>query len=359
MGAFTKNEVLTLALPDSIPEGMPYVFDDHSLAFSLGIRNKTLWWLLLSNTIRKIEQDKGLYKEFKIPKRGNSKKFRTINEPCPALKNVQKSLLVTYFNHLPAPAHIGAYVQGRGLVHTAEQHVGNPVKISLDIKDFFPSTRRKWVRDWLRSFGYNDWVVKALSNLMVMPRRHNGSVVSGLPQGAPTSSLVSNFVADARVDQPVLRYLRSLDVESTYTRYADDIEVSFEKDLPFEVVDTITRKLTDVIHASGYRVNTRKTDVQREASPTRPMRVLGMTVNEKVNIPSEEYRRLRAIIHNCRTKGFETQYERGGHRCEVSLCSHLMGKLVYWREVNPEKINPLLTELRQAMKDQFGDYSVP
>lgn len=354
MGAYGKSTLHTLQLPDEgdIPEEMPAVFDDHSLAFSLGIRSKTLWWLLLANNIKQQERGKGLYKEFKIPKRGKSNAFRVIHEPCPALKNVQKSLLVTYFQHLDAPTHMGAYVTGRDLTHTAKQHVGKAVKISLDIKDFFPNTRRSWVRDWLRTFGYNDWTVKALSNLMVIPRRLGDRVVSGLPQGAPTSSLVSNYVAHRRLDTPILDFLSSLEQEAVYTRYSDNIEVSFDEDLSFELANDIRDKLIATIHRTKYRVNGKKTDIQRLASPDRSMRVLGMTVNEKVNIPREEYRRLRAIVHNCTVKGFDTQFERAGCVNGPALYDHLQGKLIYWKQVNEEKIAPLLSKLKSAAIEQ-------
>lgn len=354
MGGYGHSFLHTVELPDAgdIPPEMPQVFDDHSLAFSLGIRCKTLWWLLLTNNISQLERGEGLYKEYKIPKRGKTNKYRVINEPCPALKNVQKSILVTYFKHLEAPKHMGAYVTGRNLRYTAKQHVGKAVKISLDITDFFPHTRRAWVRDWLRTFGYNDWVVKSLSNLMVIPRRLGDHVVSGLPQGAPTSSLVSNWVANDRLDAPILKFLDTLEQDSVYTRYSDNLEISFDENLPFDYVDNIKAKLINIIHSTGYRVNTRKTDVQRQASPDRSMRVLGMTVNEKVNIPREEYRRLRAIIHNCATKGFGTQYERAGCENGPALYDHLNGKLIYWKQVNENKISPLIDTLKEAALEQ-------
>jgi len=345
---YADTELLLLDLPDNIPPNMPYVFDDTSLAFSLGIRCKTLWWLLVSNTAKKIERDQGLYTSHRIPKRGGSKGYREIDAPCAALKNVQRALLVTYFNHLVTPTHIGAYTRGRSLHHTAEKHVQKAVKISLDIKDFFPSTRRSWVRDWLRTFGYGEWVVGALSNLMVIPKKRGGKVYSCLPQGAPTSGLVANFVANARIDVPLMAYLHGLDTPAVYTRYSDNIEVSFDKDLSREDVDQITGRLTRLIHDSGYRVNRNKTRIQRQTSPTQSMSVLGMTVNEKLNIPAEKYRRLRAIVHNCAARGFSSQLERAKKETKMALYAHIHGKLIYWAQVNPAKIKPLLVQFKEA-----------
>lgn len=353
MGAYDRSELLEIELPEDVDESMPYVFDDHSLAFSLGIRCKTLWWLLLTNNCHAQDSGKGLYKKYEIPKRGKNSGYRTIHEPCPVLKNVQKSILVTFFGDFSAPDHIGAYVSGRDQSFTAEQHVGQEVKISLDIKDFFPYTRRAWIRNWLRTFGYNNWVVEALSNLMVIPRHIKpGFVLSTLPQGAPTSSLVSNFVANRRIDTPVMEYLDNNDEDYVYTRYADDIEISFSKDLSFERVDNLIEKITGVIHENGYKVNRKKTKIQRQKSPDIPMRVLGMTVNEKVNIPREEYRRLRAIVHNCKTKGFDTQYERADKDSPFALYEHVKGKLIYWNQINEELAQPLLDDLEEAAQSQ-------
>lgn len=350
---YDRTELLEIDIPEveDVDPRVPFVFDDHSLAFNLGIRGKTLWWLLTANNYKTLQGDKPLYKRMEIPK--SSGGTRVIHEPCPALKNVQKAILSTFFVDLEAPEHIGAYVPGRGLMHTIERHVGHAVLLSTDIRDFYGNTRRSWIRNWLRTFGYNEWVVKALSNLVVIPQKaSDGNIYSVLPQGAPTSGLVANFVAGHIVDKPVLEYLESVDHPFTYTRYSDNIEVSSKRDLSFEDMDEVRDNVLGIINGTGYRTRPDKTYITRRNSPDYAMRVLGMTVNEKPNIPRQKYRHLRAIVHNCATKGFDTQYERAGYENAMQMYDSIKGKLIWWKPVAPHKINPLLEKLKEAGEEQ-------
>lgn len=322
--------------------------DDVSLAFSIGIRTKTLWWLILSTDIDLIEKKKGSYNRFPIPKGDGS--YRVIHEPRPALKNIQKALLVTYFNPLPVGNHVGAYVVGRSVQDTARAHVGNAVKLSMDIRNFFGSTRRVWVREWLRTLHFNEDVVRLLTDLMTVPVRRGDGVISVLPQGAPTSGVVANHVAQIRIDDPVIAVLRDQFGPDgwVYTRYSDNLEISFEENRSFEEMNEIRDLLWTVINDYGYRLRPEKVYFQRRDSPERPYRVLGFAANEKLNIPNEKYRRLRAIVHNVHHTGFEPQYQRFGAESPEQMYTSLRGKLIYWNQVAPWKIQPLLHQLDET-----------
>lgn len=339
-----------LTIPPNISDEVPGVFDDTSLAYTLGIRTRTLWWLLQTQSKWRKKPKKGvevspLYKMFKIPKRSDPRKHRIIFEPREALMNIQKSMLVSLFGALHAPPHIGAYVPGRDLQFTAAQHTRQAVKISMDIKDFFPSTRRRWVKDWIRTFGYDKWVVDTLSTLLTVNVSYNGTHRSFVPQGAPTSGLVTNYVALQRLDTPIMLYLAQLEGSPVYTRYSDNMEISFSTPISREEVDKVVSDVSDLIRTSGYRVNNKKTTIQRATSPKQAMRVLGMTVNEKVNVPQHIYRALRAEVHNCTTTSITTQAR--GVDPQVYF-QKLRGRVTYWANINPERLNPLKLKLLQA-----------
>lgn len=348
MGSYQKTELLGLELPEmpSVP-GIPAVFDDTTLAFSLGITARTLWWLLLCNSVKYAGTGKSQYDIFRIPKGGRKGGVRIISAPKERLKAVQRAILVHFINPIPPPGdHIGAYVLGRDLKFTASQHVGNATKISMDIKDFFSWVRRSDVRAWLQSLGYNEFVVSALSSLVTIPvMTPKGSAVSVLPQGSPTSGAVANHVAHRLFDAPVLAYLKERDPRWVYTRYSDNIEISHPKDIPREDVDRVLYAVKEIINKANFRVNHKKTDVQRAASPKRSQRVLGMTTNEKLNIPADVYRRLRATVHNCVVHGAESQASRAGKPNGAALVTSLGAQLNYWEGVAPEKIRPLKEKL--------------
>jgi RNA-directed DNA polymerase len=326
--------------------------DDVSLAFSIGIKSRSLWWLIMKNQLEDIQAGRGSYRRFEIPKKNGTK--RVIHEPRPAMKNAQKALLVTYFNPLPVEDCVGAYVPGRSIQESARQHVGRAVKLSMDIQNFFGSTRRVWVRDWLRTLGFGEEVVRPLSSLLTVPTvTSTGRVVSVLPQGAPTSGAVANHVASAKIDAPVKAFLDKQIPDSSwyYTRYSDNLEISFDEDLSRADMDSIRDGLWDVISQGGYRLAPHKVYVQRSNSPARPYRVLGFAANEKLNIPKEKHARLRAIVHNLSTSGYASQRARHKSETTEEMYRSVYSELIYWRQVAPWKIQPLIDQLSQVPRN--------
>lgn len=319
--------------------------DDVSLAFSLGITARTLWWLILHTELDKIEKGTGTYERFLIPKSKGS--FREIHAPRPAMKDVQKAILATYLNPLPVTDVMGAYVMGRSIQFSALRHVGNAVKLSMDIKNFYGSTRRAWVRDWLRTLGFNETVVRLLADLTTVPVRRGENLMSVLPQGAPTSGMIANHVGHTRIDVPVQRIIQDAfgDAGWAYTRYSDNLEISFQENKSYEEMDALRLALQETIVSMGYHLSLDKVYIQRRDSPSRHYRVLGFSANEKLNIPKQTYRRLRAIVKGISHAGFEPYVKRHGADDAHHLYQKLKGQLIYWKQVSPWKIEPLLQQL--------------
>ena len=299
-----------------------------SLAFHLGIKNATMWWMIH-------EKKNKMYRVFTLPKRGRPGRYRYIQDPIDALKNTQKNILARFLRPVPVMAHIGAYIEGRSCRDTAVQHVGKGVIVSLDIKDFFPSVRRSMVKRYLhRRLGYGYRVASLLAELMTYS--------NFVPQGAPTSGLIANLVANDRFDHRILRDLKELDPQWTYTRYSDDIDISHPEVQEPDRLTTVIALVRDAIENSGFKLNQKKTKVEPR---WKRQKVLGMVVNEKVNIPRYEYMRTRSIIHNCLVDGFDNQYERAGMKSVSGLKSHIRGKLAFFQQVDKVKA--------QRLKDQF------
>jgi RNA-directed DNA polymerase len=327
MPSFHETRIDVIEFPRELPHELPLAVDDMSLAFHLGIRNQTMWWM--------IHAKKKMYKVFQLPKRGRPGRYRNIQNPIDALKNVQKNILARFLSPVPVMAHVGAYIPGRSCRDTAVQHVGKGVIISLDIKDFFPAVRRSMVKRYLhRTLGYGYRVASLLAELV--------TYTNFVPQGAPTSGLVANLVAHERFDQRILRDLKELDPQWTYTRYSDDIDLSHPEVQETDRLTTVVALVRDAVENAGFRLNQRKTKVEPR---WKRQKVLGMVVNEKVNIPRYEYMRVRSIVHNCLVDGFENQYKRAGMKSAAGLRTHIRGKLAFFKQVDPTK--------SQRLKDQF------
>jgi len=224
------------------------------------------------------------YREFFIPKRGGGQ--RRIFAPDNGLKQLQRTILRRLLGRLKAhPAAMG-FERGRSIVTNALAHQRQAVVLRLDVKDFFTSTQAKRVRRYFRLIGWNRPAADLLTQLCTYQ--------DALPQGAPTSPRLSNLVnyrLDARLSAMAAR------LGAVYTRYADDITVSFAED-DSEKVHFLRDFVRRVFKEAGYTLHRRrKASVRRRHH--RQM-VCGLVVNDRVNLPRETRRWLRAVEHRTR-----------------------------------------------------------
>ncbi len=221
------------------------------------------------------------YGEFKVPKRSGG--HRTIHAPNEQLKSVQKQINRRLLALLVAHPCATGFERGRSIVHHARQHVGKAVVIRMDIVDFFPSIAEKRIEKFFRRIGWDRSASKLLTRLCT----HQGQ----LPQGAPTSPRLSNLV-NHRLDARLAGLARL--VGAVYSRYADDLTFSFEIELR-EAIPTVIRLTKKIVADEGYRLHTKKKlHIRRQHQQ---QRVTGLVVNEKIALPRETRRRLRAIRH--------------------------------------------------------------
>ena len=168
---------------------------------------------------------------------------------------------------------------------------------------------------------------------------------NSLPQGAPTSPILSNIVMWKLDSQ-----LQSLAKRSNcqYSRYADDMSFSFtcnERRLPREIV--LVKKgrvnpgkiLTDLIVKNGFEINAKKT---RLCSQNTRMEVTGITVNSFANVPRKYVRQIGSMLHAWEKHGYEAaavhfneRYDRRHRATETpkSFQHVVHGKLLYLRNV--------------------------
>lgn len=331
---FPEVDLLETAGLDRIPPELPVAFDATTLAYHLGINTRTLMYLVL----KKMDH----YKVHTIPKKSGG--ARIIHAPSDRIKFVQFRILDRIFNKLTYPAHVGAYVPGKTTRETAEVHAGNPVLIVIDIKDFFPSTRRSWVRKLFHDdFHYPHHVASLLADICTVELATPVGTRHGVPQGAPTSGAVCNWVALHKLDKPILEICSRYGM--LYTRYADDLAFSHKDCLERPVVDKFIDEVITAISDSGYRVNRKKLRVTRSG---RQQRLLGMTINEKPNIIRAQARNLRARIHHCKTKGFDVVAQEMQMGSGKAVLMQIEGLISYYHMINPVKAAQLKGQLEVA-----------
>jgi retron-type reverse transcriptase len=230
------------------------------------------------------------YREAFIPKRSGG--MRRLLVPDDATKALQRRILRRVLGRLKAHPAAHAYERGRSVATNAAPHAGQAVVLKLDLVDFFPRTTRARIVLYFRRIGWGRGAAALLADLTTFE--------GGLPQGAPTSPRISNLV-NGQLDRLVERHVRKR--RGTYTRYADDLTISFPEDWPRYVRGTI-QVVRRVAAAQGYRVHGRpKLGIWRRHQR---QLVTGVVVNDAPDLPREVRRRLRAIEHRLETTGKAT-----------------------------------------------------
>jgi RNA-directed DNA polymerase len=225
------------------------------------------------------------YQEFSIPKR-SGRGMRAIASPAPHLLALQRQILRRLLARLRTHDAAMGFEPGRSIVTNALPHVGRPVVLRFDIRDFFSSTSAQHVQRFFQAIGWDQAAARRLTELCTWR--------GALPQGAPTSPRLANLVnwrLDARLHGLATRH------GAVYTRYADALTFSFVDD-DRDRIKYVAYEVKQIVAGEGYRLNLRKLRIIRRHQQ---QRVTGLVVNERVNLPRSTRRRLRAVEHHVRT----------------------------------------------------------
>lgn len=238
------------------------------------------------------------YREFSIPKRSGG--VRIITTPTKSLKILQSKLSqILQLVYKPKPAAHG-FLLKRSIVSNAQEHCKRRLILNIDLHDFFPSINFGRVRGLFiaKPYGLPESVATVIAQICCFNNQ--------LPQGAPTSPIISNMVC-SRLDTQLQSFARTHKL--TYTRYADDITLStFKSAFPDEVCSFVNGSLqlgdilTAIVVSNGFDINNNKVHLQRWDSH---QEVTGLTVNRKPNVRRSYIRQIRAMLHAWKVHGLE------------------------------------------------------
>lgn len=279
------------------------------------------------------------YKTFYIPKKNG--KLREISAPNRNLKEILYYLNMMLGEVYQAGPSAMGFVKGRSIVDNANLHVGMNYVLNLDLSDFFTSISQSRVckRLQLAPFNFNEKVAKVISGLCCKKVVKDGKKGYALPQGSPTSPLLTNAVCDF-LDKK-LRHLSTRNGVK-YSRYADDMTFSSMHNV-YQEDSTFMKNLFSIIKGERFTVNPDKTRLQKRGER---QEVTGLTVNDKVNTAHRYTRELRNILYMWEKYGYKDAYTNfykhykatKGHikKGEPVLENVIIGKLDFLKMVKGE-----------------------
>lgn len=254
-------------------KGLPIIYDVMHFSLLVGYDSSILY--KISNA------PEHFYRTFTINKKNGKK--RRISEPLPSLKEIQYFIYNEILIKVNTSRYAKAYKKNMSIKDNAKFHKGQKTLICLDIKDFFGSIDEYTVFKMFLGFGYTKQVSMMLSNLCCYKE--------ALPQGAPTSPVISNIVSN-KLDEDISKFISRIDSESKvrYTRYADDIAISGMDIKPGYII----QKIRQIAENYNYILNDEKTRVLK--SNARQI-VTGIVVNEKLQVSREKRKEVRSIMY--------------------------------------------------------------
>jgi RNA-directed DNA polymerase len=304
------------------------------------------------------------YRYFRIRKRSGG--TRLICVPCEPLLRAQKWINRFILQAVPPHPCSLAFSRGQSNVECARRHCGSHWLIKLDVRRFFESISERQVFQVFTNLGYRPLVAFELGRLTTRvpekayslgieePKggspigRWNNSAqatekysiedyrcdkIGHLPQGAPTSPLLSNLCVRG-LDEGLATLAQ--EHRLVYTRYADDIVFSttspFSRQRSLKIAGTVYAQMKEF----GLRANTTKTSI---VPPGARKVVLGLLVDRDRPRLQQSFKKEIELHMHYLTKpghGPKQHAERRGFDSVFGLKLFLEGKISYASSVEPE-----------------------
>lgn len=174
-----------------------------------------------------------------------------------------------------------AYVQGSSIYKNADAHIYNDIFIKMDIKDFFQSIHHKYLAECL-FFEINKNTNISRKECYDIVRKCSVGK-KGLPLGLVTSPSLANLYMK-EFDGILYGKLKHMELKNPiYTRYADDMIISFQSDSyneeKIENILQLVRALLGRVHLS---LNEKKTSVTN-LKKSNHVRITGVSITVDQN----------------------------------------------------------------------------
>ena len=304
------------------------------------------------------------YKQFKIKKKSGG--YRQISAP----RNRSFIVMLRYVNEIfkalytPSDYAMG-FTEGRSVVDNASKHKGMNYVFNTDIKDFFPSIvqPRVWKRLQLAPMNFPQPIANILAGLCSMRGEKNpdGTYQYILPQGAPTSPIITNMICDT-LDRRLAGLARKLGLN--YSRYADDITFSSMQNV-YQKDGKFIKELKRIIDGQGFTINLEKTRLQKRGAR---QEVTGIIVSDKVNVTQKYVRDIRNILYIWDRYGYSVAFSKffpkykqeKGHvkKGNPDMVNVIDGKLMYLKMVKGEE-DPVFVRLHKKFEKLSSSLTEP
>jgi len=309
---------------------LPFLEKANEVAAAMGLSLAELRFLCYSRDISRISH----YQRFVIPKKTGG--HRQISAPMPRLKRAQYWILDNILEKIPLHEAAHGFRSQRSIVSNARPHTGANLVINFDLKDFFPTITYQRIKGVFLQMGYSQQTATVFALIcseadtqQIMLDDDRYFVKSGnrhLPQGAPSSPAITNIIC-RRLDKRLAGAARNLGF--TYTRYADDLSFSADRESS-KKLGKLQWRLHQIVSEEGFVVHPDKTRIMRSNNQ---QEVTGIVVNQKPSLDRKTLKRFRALLFQLEKDGSQDKYWGQA----TNVLSSIVGFSNYIAMVDPDK----------------------
>ncbi|RUT68578.1 RNA-directed DNA polymerase [Flavobacterium cupreum] len=241
-----------------------------------------------------IRENVTVFRKFYIPKKNKKLGYRVVYKAHKQfVKDIHKTLKFNLTNIYTPHTCVHGFIPGKNIRSNALVHLEKKHLLSLDIKNFFESIDKKSVSAAFISLGFNKSIASDLSVICTLEDK--------LVQGFPTSPIIANIVC-TKMDEEIQNLCWVYG--ATYSRYADDLSISSNFDMPpVEEIELILKSF-------NFELNAIKT---KRFLRGQNQYVTGLSISDSAypRIPKAIKKRIRQQLYYIRKYGYHS------HICKI------------------------------------------
>lgn len=267
-------------------------------------------------------------------------KLREITPPSKNLRFIHYKILELLYDAIPPfPARVCGGLKGRSVQKHATYHTHKDLLVTMDVSNFFPSTTLNMTKSALAKI-FSQETAEFIASLCT----HKDA----LPQGSPTSMLLSNMCF-RNIDKKMALHCKKHNL--TYSRYVDDIAISGNFNFRSHL-----QTFASFIEEAGYEVARRKTLIMPQGTE---QIVTGLAVNNNMRPCKQYIHDLRETINDC--MGFSPEIVASSLGLSMTkLKNRLTGRVNYVKRYDRkigQDLKRLLYTLWTAIRVREKKYS--
>ncbi len=297
---------------------------------------------------------------------------RMICIPSKSLMRVLRWIAQNILSFTTAHEASFAFHPGSRPMDAIEQHLESEWLRKVDLQDFFHSIKERDVCRIFAELGYGRLISFEMARLVTIPvdrgrpwdgaesrwtaiRQYQSPAEGMLPQGAPTSPMLSNL-AFRRTDVRLAALASAQGFR--YSRYADDLAFSSPNGKALNDVKQFRETVLGVLNEAGFRPNLRKTVIR---GPGSRRIVLGVLVNSSEARLTREFKDgLRLHLYYLGSPEHGPAAHAASRNTSISSLYHHVRGLISWAEsVEPKYAAKMLHSFNAVKWPPVQPRSIP